>query len=358
MKVGPIAALPALLREFGIDPAVVLARHGLASTAFDDRDNRLPMTLAARLIDDCARLTGCPHFGLRIGERFELSGLGLLGDMLRCCDSAGTGLRAFALYMHLHDRGAVPVLMQIAGGRVVLGYSVFDSGTPALGQVYDVVLAIGLRIMRSLCGPSWKPLGVSYACGAPADVTPRVRLFGVRPDFDAGLSGLTFDARWLGRHVEGADPVRYAMLVDAANALSARWTGPLADEVRRVLQPMVFAGTDSAQAVARVLSLHERTLRRQLAAEGTSLQRLGQEVRFEIASQLLRQTRLPLADIAAALHYAEAPAFTRAFGRWAGATPSAWRAAAPSPESPGRGRPDNPTSPRANPPARPGNRGR
>jgi AraC-like DNA-binding protein len=49
------------------------------------------------------------------------------------------------------------------------------------------------------------------------------------------------------------------------------------------------------------------------------------EIRFEIARQLLQDTQVPLAQIAAALGYSEASAFTRAFRRWSGQTPTAWR---------------------------------
>jgi AraC-like DNA-binding protein len=53
---------------------------------------------------------------------------------------------------------------------------------------------------------------------------------------------------------------------------------------------------------------------------------IANEVRFEIARQLLAATSLSLGQIAAALDYSEASAFTRAFRRWSGQTPSAWRA--------------------------------
>ena len=53
--------------------------------------------------------------------------------------------------------------------------------------------------------------------------------------------------------------------------------------------------------------------------------RSSSEIRFEIARQLLGDTKVPLGQIAAALGYSEAGAFTRAFRRWAGQTPTVWR---------------------------------
>jgi hypothetical protein len=49
------------------------------------------------------------------------------------------------------------------------------------------------------------------------------------------------------------------------------------------------------------------------------------EIRFEIACELLENTDMALSQVAAALQYSERSAFTRAFRRWSGQSPSAWR---------------------------------
>ena len=49
------------------------------------------------------------------------------------------------------------------------------------------------------------------------------------------------------------------------------------------------------------------------------------EVRYDVARQLLRDTALPVAEIAAALDYSGSAVFDRAFRRWSGMSPSAWR---------------------------------
>ena len=84
-------------------------------------------------------------------------------------------------------------------------------------------------------------------------------------------------------------------------------------------------GGCSAEKVAGLLAMHRRTLARRLSAEGTAFSIMADEGRFEIARQLIDHTDIPLAQIAAALDFSEASAFTRAFRRWSGQTPSAWR---------------------------------
>jgi AraC-like DNA-binding protein len=88
---------------------------------------------------------------------------------------------------------------------------------------------------------------------------------------------------------------------------------------------LLMSGDASAARVADAMGLHERTLRRRLHAEGETLHSLLAQARFEVACQLLRETRLGLQDIADALGYAEAPVFVRAFRGWAGCTPGHWR---------------------------------
>ena len=93
-----------------------------------------------------------------------------------------------------------------------------------------------------------------------------------------------------------------------------------------MLRSGLLAGHASAEKVAALFSMHRRTLTRRLAAHGTSFSDLVEECRFEIAQRMLGSTNLDITGIAAALDYADASAFTRAFRRWSGTTPAAWRA--------------------------------
>lgn len=81
----------------------------------------------------------------------------------------------------------------------------------------------------------------------------------------------------------------------------------------------------SAEEVARSFDLSERSLRRQLSEDGQSFRDLLAEARYAKARDLLRQTDLPVEEIAAQIGYAESAAFIHAFRRWAGQSPRAYR---------------------------------
>jgi AraC-like DNA-binding protein len=95
--------------------------------------------------------------------------------------------------------------------------------------------------------------------------------------------------------------------------------------MRRVVRNLLLGGRGSLDQVAQVFSIHRRTLNRRMRDRGVTVRGLVEEVRYDIACQLLRETDLKAVEIAAVLDYADAASFTRAFRRWSGTTPSAWR---------------------------------
>jgi AraC-like DNA-binding protein len=110
---------------------------------------------------------------------------------------------------------------------------------------------------------------------------------------------------------------------------SGHVTRPLTEDLRRLLRTELLRNTCSAATVARLFSMHRRTLNRHLRTEGLAFRQVANEIRFEIACELLDSTDMALSQIAAVLRYSELSAFTRAFRRWSGQTPSAWRESHP-----------------------------
>jgi AraC-like DNA-binding protein len=101
------------------------------------------------------------------------------------------------------------------------------------------------------------------------------------------------------------------------------------DDLRRLLRTEVLRGEASASQIAGLCLVHRRTMSRRLRAEGTRFRRVADEVRFEIACQLLRIPHITFSEVATLLGFSEGSAFTRAFRRWSGQTPTAWRASHP-----------------------------
>lgn len=95
--------------------------------------------------------------------------------------------------------------------------------------------------------------------------------------------------------------------------------------VRSVICGLAMAGTISLEVAAQNLGTSPRTLQRRLNLHGLNFWALVEHSRFEIAAALLRETDLKVQEIAAQIGYSSPSGFARAFARWEGRTPSAFR---------------------------------
>ena len=320
-RVGGFVAVPELLRSLGVDPAPVLAAAGLQARALDDAGSRIPYLGVLRLLAECGAHTRMPHFGLLAGQAWRLQDLGLLGELMRHAPTVGDALRTMVAYQQLNGLGGAPVLLEL-GDTVQLGYVVYQASPGPLDTAFDTALAVGLQLMRELCGPRWHPRWAELPCAALAEAEVYARHFGCPVRFDAEAAAFVFGASTMSRTLEGADPRRW----QALHAGLARQAGPqLAPNLYRTVRSLLAQGAVNRQATAQQLALHRRTFNRRLQAQGTSFRAILDEVRHEAARQLLRDTTLPVIDVAAALGYAEASSFNHAFRRWSGQTPTAWR---------------------------------
>ena len=316
-RVGPGVEIPGLLRELGADPAKVLANAGLDPASLDAPEGLISFVAVGRLLRECVVKTGCPHFALLVGQRTRLSHLGLLGGLMRHSPTLGVAIRTFAVYQHLNTQGMAKFLFD-KDGVATLGNVVFQRGTEHVDQIYEIDVASTLSVIRELCGARWRPAGVLFAHVKPSDVGPHRRFFQAPCRFDSERTAFLFPAQSLEHRLAGADPEQFRILeaqADARNDLA------LVFQLRRALRTLLLSEAASGDEVAKLLSMHRRTLNRRLKAEGTTFQELLDEVRFEAACQLLDTARIPITEIAASLGYAETSAFSRAFRRWSGATP-------------------------------------
>ena len=326
VRIGPVLAIPAVLTELGVSPQRAFTQAGVDARLFDDPDSRIPIETLGGLFDACVAFTGCHHFGLMVGERFALKDFGPLGYLLRNSATVGDATRSLLLYLHLHDRGAAPLLLAPDASSVILGYSVYRHGTPAVDQILDAAVAIGYRILTELCGPTWKALRIQFSHSRPVSTAPYRRVFRSNVSFEAEVSGLVFASSWLEKPIEGADATLHALVAKAIRDAKANGPMSFADQVEGILPQMLLSGMASGEAVARLFAIHERTLRRRLEAEGKNLQQLINQARFELAQQLLQNTGLSVSAIATALRYDDPNAFSRAFRNWAKLSPTQWRA--------------------------------
>jgi AraC-like DNA-binding protein len=79
------------------------------------------------------------------------------------------------------------------------------------------------------------------------------------------------------------------------------------------------------EEVAARLAVSTPTLRRRLAAEGTSFQQIRDQLRRDVAIAALAAGAVSIEDLARQLGFSEPSAFHRAFRRWTGSAPRSYQ---------------------------------
>jgi len=113
-----------------------------------------------------------------------------------------------------------------------------------------------------------------------------------------------------------------AELQDVAESCS------FAERVRQLIVTRYADSEPNMQSIARRLGLSPRSLRRKLEAEGTGFGAVSDDALAQVARDILNEPHTTVQEAAYRMGFSEASSFHRAFKRWTGMTPSAYRARA------------------------------
>jgi AraC-like DNA-binding protein len=176
---------------------------------------------------------------------------------------------------------------------------------------------------RQMLGSEAPPLSVSFRHPAPLDTRAHRNHFGSRIVWGADEDGLVFPGSMLDAVPRLSNPALFAHFErEAERALERSTSGATAvARVREAVLRALPSGEPDTARIAKQLAMSERTLRRTLAAEGSSFRAIVDRTRQERALLLLRSRQASLAEIALSLGFSELSAFSRAFKRWTGQSP-------------------------------------
>jgi AraC-like DNA-binding protein len=159
-------------------------------------------------------------------------------------------------------------------------------------------------------------------------------IFGRMPTFDTGRAAFSFDSALLAAPVirNEADLGRY-LRSSPMDFYAIRDHGSTpADQVRRTLERGLTGAWPTPEEIAARLSVSAQHLRRLLREQDTSLSQIKEEILRDAAIASLVHGDEPVDQLAARLGFSEASAFRRAFRRWTGSPPGAYRQSADQPE--------------------------
>lgn len=192
-------------------------------------------------------------------------------------------------------------------------------------------LALILRIGRESVKEPIVPRRVWFCHSAPPDLAPVERFFGTQDiRFDADDNGFSFDLSVLTRQPVAADSGLHRALKRELEARSPPSAArALRDKVKEVSLELIGGGREIAtvEKVARRLGLSSRSLQRELEAHDTSFRAILDDCRAFLSQRYLLTADLDVSEVAARLGFSDGRTFARAFRRWTGQSPGAFRSA-------------------------------
>jgi AraC-like DNA-binding protein len=169
-------------------------------------------------------------------------------------------------------------------------------------------------------------LQVHLSRPAPGDTSGYRRHFGLTPGFSQVRDAVFFDAGWLDRkRTPVEDPDFNLFLRKQLIAMEHTLGSNFAEQVSELIETLLMGGNCSVEKVAQVLGMSRLTLYRRLQGQGTTFEALLDQRRCALAESMLQRPDITIAEVADALGYSAASNFARAFQRWTGQSPRAWR---------------------------------
>jgi AraC-like DNA-binding protein len=317
-----------LIEMHGLDAAGLAHEAGFDLAAVREPAERIDtdrldavLRLAIPLIDD-------PSFGLQAARCWHPANLGVLGHAWLTCSTLRSGLSRMARYFRLiGERGAIEIEDTAEGVEVRFWAKRGNPATVAVAAVIvDMAMAVLLDMCRMNAGAALRPLTARLRRGIPAHPEAYRRFFGCAVRFGAEENAFVLST-------EEADQ----LLPSANRQLAAVFDRMLAEELARLDRHDVVArcraavleqlasGETSTPNTAQRLHMSARTLQRKLAAARTTYEQLVDDARKDLALRYMADPQRSITDITFSLGFSQPSAFTRAFRRWTGASPTDFR---------------------------------
>lgn len=303
----------AVLRETGIDPALL-----------QQPDARVPVLAYSRLWRQLARRSDDEFFGmdprpLRSGSLAFLCRCAMAQPTLAAALDAALGF----LSLMLQDVPAHLVRQQSLA-EIVIDDAVLP---PRRAFTYFTYWMIVHGVACWLAGRRIPILAVELRGPAPDYCDDYQVMFSPNLRFERPRTRIIFAADCLDLPMRRTPQELQRFLNRAPANILVRYRDPdsLARQIRRWLHQQSPQAWPEAEQAARHWHLSPATLRRRLAEEGQTWQRLKDSVRRELAIAWLADAQLPFEAIAERLGFADASSFYKAFRKWVGASPGQYR---------------------------------
>ncbi len=315
-----------VVSRWGYSAETLFAPFHFTSEELADPEFRIPTPVANELIKHALRMTGESTLGYHIGTQMRISIHGFIGYAIMTAHDITDALVLANRFIQLR-MPFLQLYFSTFGEKATLQLQCDISIEPLRTEIVTS-LTFGIMTMaKAITGIDELEAEIDFDFPKPEGFDKylaKLSTYNFRFEQPHLLS--SFDKKYLGLKMVNADPIASQIAINQCeselSALGERRR--LAMRVRDILTHSEQHYL-SIENVAERLHMSDRTLKRQLAAEGTSFSTLVDEVRYRHATSLLSRTDYTLEQIADELGYSDVANFSRAFKRWSGRSPSSWR---------------------------------
>ncbi len=312
----------------GVDPRSLCSRLGLPPARLEE-DDSVPTLLLAKAWLLAPELSGDPLFGLHAGEQAELGSYDVLDYLFFTSPTLEDALRSTEQFQRvLSDIWRVELIVEpeVAYFR----HWVPNEYVEPLWHAWDFFFAGSLKRVRSALGEPVVPRAVRLMHAPVEPQAEYERCFGRPVVFGHAVGEFVFERSLLARPLLSSNPSLHRLVRRHAMDLLAhvRSDQDLLVRARALLPELIAQPRLSVSAVAARLGVSPRTLQRALGQHDTSYKQVLDRYREELSVRRLEAGTLSIGEVALSVGFESQAAFTRAFRRWRGASPSEFQRAA------------------------------
>jgi AraC-like DNA-binding protein len=321
------------LEQRGISSGEAVRECGITAKFPAGSDERIPGGQVERLWRFAIDRTRDRIVGLHMTETYNPGTLDILGYVVLSCRTIGDVLDRLARYAPLLNDGLrIEVVREtpIAYCRCTYVESLDNYLLRSPDQAIDSVWAGLARELGRLTATPLTATEVWFRHKSPGlpYVKDYTRIMKAPVKFGASEDRFIMPVSHLDERVLSANPVLLRAFEQHGDAMLANMEkqGSRSHQVAQVLAGRLRGAVPPLKEIAKELAMSDRNLQRALRNDGTSFQKLLDEVRRDLAVRHLANPATSAGQVGFLLGFSEPSAFHRAFRRWTGKAPSAYRA--------------------------------
>ncbi len=318
------------LRSHGITLTPFLQLMGLKEADLVDADRRIPNEVSSQVLALARDTLQDPDIGLKMSQCMQMQHMGIMGLLVMSCRTAREAFELHTRYQSLVGNGLETVYTP-RNGELCMEVTTPAGHPPMTRQDYDFSLAGWLKLKKQLVGDNYAPLRIEFPYPAPENTAALQACFQAPLSFGHPVMRIFYPLHYLDIPLLAADPQLKQVLETQARKRLQELQGEQADtdpqlaQVRKLIAGGLAYGVPSLEKIATAMGISVRTLQRQLDSRDSSFKLLLDQVRCDLAGKYIENPDLSLLDVAMMLGFAEQSSFARAFKRWFGDAPGAYR---------------------------------